>query len=188
MPRHLSHVIGFDDAPFTRDHRGDVLVVGAVFSGLCLEGILSGKVRRDGANATGVLIRLIAGSRFAKHLQLVMLQGIAMAGFNVIDLWSLHEDLQIPVLAIARRAPDMAAIRRVLLNQVPGGRRKWALIERLGPMEAVNGVFVQRVGISLEQAGTLIGRLAINSTLPEPLRTAHLIAGGITLGESRHRA
>jgi hypothetical protein len=27
-----------------------------------------------------------------------------------------------------------------------------------------------------------------NSQLPEPLRVAHMIAGGVTTGESRHRA
>ena len=35
---------------------------------------------------------------------------------------------------------------------------------------------------------TLIERCALNGRLPEPLRTAHLIAGGIAQGESRHRA
>jgi endonuclease V-like protein UPF0215 family len=188
MTRHLSHVVGFDDAPFPRTHRGDVLVVGTVFAYLRLEGVLSGKVRRDGVNATRVLIKLVANCRFASHLQVILLQGIAFAGFNVVDLPTLHQRLGIPVIAVARRAPDMAAIRRALLTQVPGGQRKWALIERLGPMEPVAGVFVQRVGISLEDSGALIKRLAVNSALPEPLRTAHLIAGGIGLGESRHRA
>jgi endonuclease V-like protein UPF0215 family len=55
-------------------------------------------------------------------------------------------------------------------------------------MEAVQGVYVQRAGITLDKAADLIRRLALHSTLPEPLRTAHLIAGGVTLGESRHRA
>jgi endonuclease V-like protein UPF0215 family len=163
-------------------------VVGAVFAHLRLEGVLSGKVRRDGANATRVLIELVANSRFASHLQAILLQGIAFAGFNVVDLPALHHRLGIPVIAVARRAPDMAAIRHALLTQVRGGQRKWALIEHLGPMEPVAGVFVQRLGISLEDSGALIKRLAVNSALPEPLRTAHLIAGGIGLGESRHRA
>ena len=47
----FSNVVGFDDAPFRRDHRGDVAVVGTVYAGLRLDGILLGKVRRDGANA-----------------------------------------------------------------------------------------------------------------------------------------
>ena len=49
--RRFSNVVGFDDAPFARSHRGDVKVVGAVYAGLRLDGILVGRVRRDGANA-----------------------------------------------------------------------------------------------------------------------------------------
>ena len=188
MAQRISHVIGFDDAPFDRRHHGDVLVVGAVYAGPRLEGVLSGKVRRDGANSTRTLIELVSRSRFAKHLQAVLLQGIAFAGFNVIDLHGLHQALHIPVIAVARSEPDLAAIKRALLHRVAGGERKWGLIERLGPMEPVAGVFVQRAGISLEITGRLIERFAVHSTLPEPLRTAHIIAGGVTLGESRHRA
>ena len=184
----LSHVIGFDDAPFNPNHRGDVLVVGAVFCQLRLEGVLSAKVRRDGANATRVLAGMISTSRFAPQLQAVLLQGIAMAGFNVIDIMALHQSLGIPIIAVARRQPDMAAICRALLTQVRGGQRKWALLQRLGPMEAAAGVFVQRAGITLAETEALLKRLAVNSALPEPLRTAHLIAGGIVCGESRHRA
>ncbi len=188
MVRRLSHVIGFDDAPFARTHRGNVLVVGAVYAGLRLEGVLSGKVRRDGANSTRVLVTLIDRSRFRAHLQAVLLQGIAFAGFNVVDLHALHAALQVPVIAVARRPPDFPAIRRALLQRVPGGRRKLALIERLGPMEPLARVYVQRVGIPLERTAELIRRLSVHSALPEPLRTAHLIAGGLTRGESRHRA
>lgn len=187
MARHLSHVVGFDDAPFAPRHRGDVLVVGAVYSGLKLEGVLSGRIRRDGANATRTLVRLITTSRFAAHIQAVLLQGIAFGGFNVIDVRRLHAAVARPVIAVARHAPDMDAVRSALLENVPGGARKWALIERVGPMEQVAGLYVQRVGISSEQTRALIEGLAVNSALPEPLRTAHLIAGGIALGESRHR-
>jgi uncharacterized protein len=146
----ISNVIGFDDFPFPRQHRGDVQVVGAVFSGLRLDGILSGRVRRDGMNATRVLAELIAASKFSQQLQLVMLQGIALGGFNVVDIHGLNKLLDVPVLVVARRAPRMEMIRKALLEVVPGGKRKWRLIERAGPMESVGGVFVQRAGLSLE--------------------------------------
>ena len=185
--RRISNVVGFDDAPFAREYRGEVLLVGAVYANLRLEGVLSSKVRRDGVNATQVITSMVAQSRFAAHTQLIMLQGIAFAGFNVVDLQGLCDNLKVPVLVIARKAPDMKAIRKALLEQVPGGKRKWALIEKAGPMEPIADVYVQTVGISLQEAGKVIQRFAINSILPEPLRTAHIIAGGITLGESRHR-
>lgn len=187
MVRRLSHIIGFDDAPFPPQHRGDVLVVGAVYAGLRLDGVISAKVRRDGANATRTLAQLILASKFGAHVQGVLLQGIALAGFNVIDLYGLHDVLQRPVVAIARKAPNMEAIQRALLTGVPGGTSKWRLIERLGPMESVAGVYVQRAGISLLEVETLVRTLAVNGVIPEPLRAAHLIAGGVGLGESRHR-
>ncbi|MGH8657918.1 MAG: DUF99 family protein [Gammaproteobacteria bacterium] len=188
MAQSFTHVIGFDDAPFADAHRGDVLVVGAVYAGPRLCGILSGKVRRDGANATQVLAGLVRGSRFYPQLHAVLLQGIAVAGFNVVDLDGLHEALGIPLLVIARRRPDLNAIRRALLDRVPGGARKWRLIERAGPMGSLAGLFVQRKGLSLSEAEMLINRFAINGRIPEPLRCAHLIAAGIALGQSTHRA
>lgn len=104
-----------------------MLIVGAVFAGLRLEGVLSGRIRRDGANATRVLARLASTSKFAPQLQLILLQGIALGGFNVVDIAALHE------------------------------------------------------------ARTVIRRLAVHSRIPEPLRTAHLIAGVMATGESRGR-
>lgn len=185
--RRFSHVVGFDDAPFAREHRGDVTVVGAVYAGERLEGVLAGWVRRDGANSTRVLAELVAGSRFYPHLHAVLLQGIALAGFNVIDVWELHERLHRPVLVIARRRPGLPVIRHALLNRVRGGRRKWRLIERAGTMEPLGGVFVQRVGLDRLEAEMLLRRFSLHGRIPEPLRTAHLIAGGIATGESRHR-
>jgi endonuclease V-like protein UPF0215 family len=188
MKSRFSHVVGFDDAPFARSHRGDVLLVGTVFAGTRLEGVLSGKVRRDGRNATATIAELVSRCRFQAHLQAVLLQGIAFAGFNVVDLARLHESLKLPVVVISRKQPDFSAIKSALLNKVPGGARKWRLIQQAGPMEPLAEVYVQRVGINKTNTQGLIRRLALNSVLPEPLRTAHLIAGGIITGESRHRA
>ena len=180
-------MIGIDDAPFDPAHRGDVLLVGAVFSQLRLEAVLTGKVRRDGVNATDRIDQMISNSRFSPHLQAILLQGIAVAGFNVIDIHRLHRRLGLPVIAISRKMPDLDAIHRALLEKVPGGARKWRLIENTGPMEPMAGVYVQRVGIGRDEAEALISSLAVNSRMPEPLRTAHLIAGGLVNGESRHR-
>jgi hypothetical protein len=55
-------------------------------------------------------------------------------------------------------------------------------------MEPAGPVYVQRVGLSLDQAAAVVKRLAIEGSLPEPLRVAHLIAGAIAEGQSRGRA
>jgi endonuclease V-like protein UPF0215 family len=204
------NVIGFDDGPFLREHRGDVLLVGVVCSGTRLDGVVAGRVRRDGANATRVMVELVRASQFGSHVQAVLLQGIAVAGFNVVDVHALHEALCIPVLVVSRRRPDHDAVRRALFSDAPrtrprvkGAARKWRLIERAGPMELVGpsrramrrgpanagpALWIQRAGASLEAARKILATTTLHGNLPEPLRLAHLIAGGITTGASRGRA
>lgn len=186
-PFRYSHVVGFDDFPFRREWRGNIPIVGVVYAGLRMEGVLSGAIRRDGANATAVLTRLVQQSKWVESIGLVLLQGVALGGFNVIDVQSLHRTLQVPVLVVARRAPNVPAVREALINHVRGGTRKWRLIESLGPMEPCAGVFVQRAGLTLADASQVITRYAVHGAVPEPLRAAHLIAGGIATGQSRGR-
>ena len=185
--KRFSNAAGFDDAPFSRDHMGNVKIVGTVYAGLRFDGVLMGEVEKDGFDSAARLIALISGSRFAEHIQLILLQGVAFAGFNVVDVFALHDQLRLPVMVVARRPPDMASIKKALLSQIHRGKEKWAVIERLGNMEPVSGVFVQRVGISLEQTAAVLNRFAVHGRMPEPLRTAHLIAGALVHGQSRGR-
>lgn len=185
MSRRLSNLVGVDDAPFARTHRGDVPIVGAVFTRHRLDGVVVDRVRRDGVNSTSRIAAMLRGSPFYSHLQVVLLNGIALAGFNVVDLAALHEALSKPVLVVARKAPDMPAIRRALLTRVPGGARKWRLIERAGPMEKLEGVYVQRAGLGLEQAGQLLRDSRVQGWIPEPIRVAHLVAGALGRGTSK---
>lgn len=215
------NVIGFDDGPFDREHRGDVLLVGAMCSGTRLDGVVAGRIRRDGADAARRMVQVLRASQFGESVQAVMLQGIAVGGFNVVDIHGLAKALNVPVLVVVRRAPDMAAVRRALFSdephsrpRVPGAARKWKLIEAAGSLEALGAsrrsqkreknaktggptgitttaprLWIQRAGgLSLEQARKLVAATTLHGNIPEPLRLAHLIAGGVTTGRSRGRA
>jgi endonuclease V-like protein UPF0215 family len=207
------NVIGFDDGPFPREHRGDVLLVGVVCSGTRVDGIVSGRIRRDGADSTRRMVELVRASQFGRHLQAVMLQGIAVGGFKVVDIHGLSKALNIPVLVVVRRPPDMPAVHRALFSETPttsrprvaGAARKWKLIQEAGALEllapsrrslkrasglATSGpkLWIQRAGLSLDEARRVIAATTLHGNIPEPLRIAHLIAGGITTGRSRGRA
>ncbi len=182
-------VIGIDDGPFERSHRGDVRVVGAIYQGGDrLEGILSGRVRRDGRNATDQLVRMIGESRFRPQLHYVMLDGIALAGFNVVDLPRLSAELGLPAVVVCRTAPDLDAVRDALLDHVPGGKAKWALVRRAGPVHPIEGLHCQLAGLGPDEAAALIRLTRRHGKLPEPIRTAHLVATGIETGASHGRA
>lgn len=163
-------------------------MVGAVYARSRLDGVVLGKVRRDGVNSTVNVAAMIEESPFAEHVQAVLVGGIALAGFNVIDLAALHARLGKPVLVVARKAPNLRAIERALRERVPGGVKKWRLIRQAGPMEPVEGVYVQRAGLTLAQAGELVRRHRAHGNLPEPLRVAHLLAGAVVRGVSHGQA
>ncbi len=175
-----------DDAPFSSD-ANEVPVVAAIFADRRLDGVLTTSVARDGRDATAAISRMLTESRFAEHVRLVMLDGVAVAGFNVIDLGELHRRTGCPAIAVVRREPDLEAIRRALLAHLPDAEARWASIAALGPVEAVGQVFVQCAGIERAAAAATIKRHTRYGHLPEPLRVAHLIAGGLS-GHSRGRA
>lgn len=179
-------MVGIDDGPF--EGRRLVLVVGTLFARERLDGVLSTSVRRDGNNSTDKLIEMLGGARAYPQLSAIFLQGIALGGFNVIDIQRLSRELERKVLVVARKKPNLTSIRRALLENVPGGRKKWLLIERAGPMEPCARVWVQRAGLGLDEARALVTLHQRHGTLPEPLRVAHLVAGGIARGESSGRA
>lgn len=183
----VSNIVGIDDAPFAPSDAGPVSIVGAVFADRRLDGVLVGSVVKDGFDAAEAIESLVAGSRFREHVQLVMLQGVTMGGFNVVDVFALRRSLGVPVLVVSRREPDRDAVRRALLEHIPDGAAKWRIIERLGPMESCAGVFIQRLGVDYAAACRLIRRTAVNGRIPEPLRVAHLVAGAIASGQSRGR-
>lgn len=181
------HLVGFDDGPFERQHRGDVLVVGAIYrGGQYLDGMVATKIRRDGRNATERLIAAVVGSRYAPQLHYILLDGIALGGFNVVDIGRLHEETTLGVLVVSRRRPDMAAVERAV-RQLPGGAVRWRLIERAGASEPVGGLWCQRAGITAAEAEALVALSCTRSKLPEPLRAAHIIAGAVVTGEGGRR-
>ena len=179
-------MVGIDDGPFAKQR--NVLVVGTLFARERLDGVLSTSVRRDGRNSTDKLIEMLENCRAYPQLSAIFLQGIALGGFNVIDIERLSRELERKVLVVARRKPNLTRIRRALLENVPGGLRKWRLVESAGPMEPCRGVWVQRAGLGLDEARALVSQHQRHGALPEPLRIAHLVAGGIVRGESSGRA
>lgn len=179
--------LGIDDGPFTRGSRADVLVVGAVYNAAQFEGLLSTRVRPDGFNATGRLADMLVGSKFRRQLHLVLLDGITLGGFNLVDLPRLASAVGIPIVAVMRRPPDLAAFYAAL-DRLSGAARRRRLIQRAGPIHRAGTLRFQAAGIAPEVAQAMIRQSVVQGAMPECLRAAHLIASGIVAGESGRRA
>lgn len=179
-------VIGFDDAPFDKRVDTAVNVAGVVCAGTRMEGLLWGTATRDGADATEVLAGMVRGSKFHDQLALVLLDGIAIGGMNLVDLPALAEALGLPVVAVMRKAPDLAAFDAVCARFDDAERRR-ALVRAAGPIHTAAVPF-QVAGVDPDTAAWALGALTVQGKVPEALRLAHLIGAAIRTGQSSRRA
>lgn len=187
-PGRQVRVIGFDDALFPRQRRrGQVAVAGVVCSGTRFEGMVWGHVRRDGWNATEVLCRLLLGGKFLPQLHLVLLDGIAFGGFNVVDLPDLARRLERPCVAVMRRPPDLAAVEAAI-RRLPSPQRRLALLRRAGPIHAYPPFYFQVQGAAPADIARILPALSDRGHVPEALRLAHLVGAAVQTGQSGKRA
>jgi len=182
-------VIGIDDAPFDKfdPMQKYVLVVGTVFrGGSFMDGMLSTHVEKDGEDATLRLVEMINECKFRSQIKAVFLDGIAVAGFNIINPISLNKETGIPVVVVIRDYPDYNKIFFALekLNM----KKKIELIKKIPKPIKMNYIYVQNIGISKAETKKLLNICCTHSNIPEAVRVAHLIASGIVDGESRGRA
>ena len=79
-------ILGIDDGHFSKQDK-DAIVIGTVFrGGKWMDGVLSTHVKIDGYDSTENLIHLVRKSKHFGQLRCIMINGIALGGFNVIDI------------------------------------------------------------------------------------------------------
>ncbi len=177
-------MIGIDDGKFTSKTKGSALIVGVVFrGGSSIEGVMHTRIIIDGLDATEKLALMINNSPHRKQLRLVMLNGITFGGFNVVDIQKLYLATKIPILVLIREKPDLNCIREALKN-LEKAEERWGMILEAGKIyEMMNKgktVYLETAGISFEDAEKIVALTSTRSSLPEPLRVAHIIASGVS--------
>lgn len=180
-------VLGVDDSRFVLHSKSQVLVVGTVFrAGNWLEGVMSTLVEVDGLDATAKLISMIKQSPHFRQLRVILLDGITLGGFNVIDIKTLAFATGKPVIAVTTKKPDLERVHSALRN-LPHYEDRWKAVLDAGEIFAVvtrgkkHQVYAEIAGLTIDVAVQILRLTATRSKVPEPLRVAHIIASGISL-------
>jgi hypothetical protein len=182
-------ILGIDDSALFNEK---VMIVGAIFrGGDWIDGVLRSEITKDGLDATEIICKMIKTSKHHGQIRVIILDGITYGGFNVVDIQMLYRKTGIPVIVVMRSYPDFEKIKSAL-KHFSDGEVRWTIVKRAGAIEKIfgekNPIYVQRAGIGLETVEKIVRLTSIRSSIPEPLRVAHLIATGIILGESRGKA
>ena len=179
--------IGFDDAPFRSERGSPVHIAGVVCSDTRFEGMLWGEIEKDGTNATEVLTELIKNSKFMDQIDLVLIDGLAMGGFNLVDLPMLSEVLKKPCVAVMRRMPNMTKIHAAL-DHFKDAEMRRSLIKKAGKIHCINEFYFQIAGGDESLIASALEQLTDTGKVPEVLRLAHLIGAAVKTGQSSNRA
>jgi endonuclease V-like protein UPF0215 family len=184
-------ILGIDDAPFTFKDTTTMIVGVVMRGGEYIEGVLRSSVSIDGTDATQAVTTMVETTRHREQLRAVLLDGITLGGFNIVDIEQVNETVQIPVITVTRDKPNLVAIESALRKHFPDWEHRLAL-HTSGILHefqtAHNPLYAKFVGCSPEEAQEIISLATIRGVLPEPLRIAHLIASGIVRGESYGKA
>ncbi len=184
-------VLGIDDSPF-KFGGGKSLVIGAVVrTPNYLEGVMRAVVTIDGTDASDAVIGMVSKSRYKDQIRAVIFDGIALAGFNVLDLEKVHSSLKVPVIAVTRDEPDFESMKAALAKHFPDWRERYALLTRIELKKIRtehSPVFASGLGLSWPEFEELVAISTVRGVVPEPVRIAHLIAAAMAKGESRGRS
>lgn len=197
MPKKEIRILGIDDAPFTKD-KAKTLVIGTVFrGGEFMDGLLSTPIKIDGLNATKVLAKWINKSRNKAQLSVIMLDGITLGGFNIVDIKDLHGQTGLPIIVVIRNMPDFHKIFKALDN-LPNKEKRLHLLEKAGKvhefmvdhkdLKTPKNIYFQFYGTSEAHVRKVLNLTIKHGLIPEPIRIAHIIGQGLVFGESKGRA
>ena len=147
MVKTEARILGIDDSPFNKFKDKRTLLIGTFFrGGSSLDGVLTTAVKVDGSDSTEKIISMVKKSKFRPQLQAIMLNGIAVGGFNVIDIRKLATKTKIPVIVVMRNYPEAGRMAAALAklheaeSQAGGegrqdsqGRQGLCAVQRLRP-------------------------------------------------------
>ncbi len=184
-------ILGIDDSPFKFDDKKTIVIGVVMRIPSYIEAVLRTEVEVDGDDACDKLAEMINSSRYKEQLKLVMLDGVALGGFNIVDITELHEKIGLPIVTITREKPNFEAMERALKEHFEDWQNRLEIIKK-GELVVIETkhkpIFVKFVGMDFEEVKNIIELSTVRGALPEVIRVAHLIASGVAVGESYGRA
>jgi len=178
------NIIGVDDGAFSpiKTAREPALLLAVLLRRSRIRGVRVGTIQVDGTDARTVLKSLVRTLR----LDLVMLSGISFAGFNIIDISRLADELKKPVIAISGDLPDNGAVRKALKDHFVDWEMRWRCVRSAGrlytckPLKDEPKLYFEVKGATPDYARAVISKTAVISRLPEPIRVARILAKGLS--------
>ena len=169
-------VLAVDDAPFKKGVDKWTFIVCLLFRDLILEKAIKARIEVDGSDAEEKIVEVVNNLR--GEVNILMLHGTTMGGFNMINLCSLHNKLGIPVISFLERAPRDKLVVHALKSAGKEDKIEDFLRQpKYTPFKTKYGIIhCLFEGINEREVEEILKRYCIESKFPEQLRIANIVA------------
>ena len=110
----------------------------------------------------------------------LLLPGTILSMYNIVDIDLIYEQLKIPVIAV--NSKDSMGLHDTLKHHFPENfYNKIKQYDKLGTRQTIHlvskkEVFLRTRGCSIENSKTLLDKITLQGTNPEPLRVSQTLA------------
>lgn len=198
--------LGIDDSRF-RFKEGKAYLVAVQMRGHdVVEATLTETIEVDGWDATDAVIRLVLQApAFSKRayvsvegrrplplegkaeesrgLHAVLIDGLTVGGFNVVDAERVYEATRVPVIAVTTRNPDLGRIHRALEHNFEDWPERFKVFERNRVTSVRVGSYTLHghiAGVHPTRAADILAAVTKpGHRVPEPIRVADSFASSM---------
>ncbi len=144
-----------------------------------IDGFVFGSATLEGNDATDAILKMYAELE-RPDISYVLISGLIISLYNIIDVKKLYENLKIPIIGVTYR--DSSGIESALKHHFPKSfESKLSEYEKLGSREKIalktkHDVFVRNEGCTINDVHKILDDLTLQGSYPEPLRVSQLLA------------
>jgi uncharacterized protein len=146
---------------------------------LVIDGMIFGNATIEGNDATQIILSMYKSLK-RNDVNCIMIDGLIVSMYNIIDGKELQESTNLPVIAITFEDSEglegainhhFSKDSKIKLEQY----RKLGLRDKILLDTGMN-LFIRYWGISLKEASTIINSFTLQGSIPEPIRIAKIAA------------
>ncbi|TAK29313.1 MAG: DUF99 family protein [Nitrosarchaeum sp.] len=147
-----------------------------------IDGFVFGSATLEGNDATDQILHMYEElSRF--DISYLIISGLIISMYNIVDIKKLHDSLQIPIIGITYNESD--GIEDAIKHHFPKSfESKINEYKKLGKRERITlhtscDLFVRYEGCTIYEVKQLLNKLTLQGSVPEPLRVSQLLANSL---------
>ncbi len=144
-----------------------------------IDGIVFGNVTVEGNDSTQNILSMYRSLK-RDDINCIMLDGLIISMFNIIDGKQLRDSTNVPIIAITFK--DSKGLKDTIHHHFSNDSKlKLEQYRKLGQRDKIllntgKILFIRYWGINSKDAFTIVNRFTIQGSIPEPIRIAKLAA------------